>query len=111
MLQPPSEVRSVVRICLYAEVNMNLIDGSSVWVQSVAQMLTTLSWVDVTLLLRSGEERDVLTAPLRDHPRIELVEPDSLGHRGPLGPAEAVDCLLSLDSQHEFDLVLLRGRG
>jgi glycosyltransferase involved in cell wall biosynthesis len=111
MPQPPSEVRGDVRICLYAEVNMNLIDGSSVWVQSVAQMLTTLPWVNVTLLLRSAEERDLLTAPLRDHPRIELVEPDSLGHRGALGPAEAVDCLLSLDSQQEFDLVLLRGRG
>ena len=31
-----------MRIALYGEVNMNLLDGSSVWVQSMAQMLTSL---------------------------------------------------------------------
>ncbi|HEY6654286.1 MAG TPA: glycosyltransferase family 4 protein [Solirubrobacterales bacterium] len=110
--EPEAQVkaRRTVRVALYGEVNMNLIDGSSVWVQSVAQMLTTLPWVRVTLLLRTAEERDVLTAPLRIHPRIELVEPDSLGHGGPLGAAEAIDCLQSLDAQQGFDLVLLRGR-
>ena len=105
------KISRTVRVALYGEVNMNLIDGSSVWVQSVAQMLTTLSWVRVTLLLRTAEQRDVLTAPLREHPRIELVEPQSLGHRGPLGPAEATECLQSLDAEQGFDLVLLRGRG
>ena len=54
---------------------MNLIDGSSVWLQAVAQTLTSLPWVEVTLPLRVGEKRDVLTAALRDHPRIELLDP------------------------------------
>jgi glycosyltransferase involved in cell wall biosynthesis len=90
---------------------MNLIDGSSVWVQSVAQMLTTLPWVNVSVLLRSAATRDLLTTPLREHPRIELTEPESLGRKGPLSPAEAMDCLQSLDSDHGFDLVILRGRG
>ena len=102
---------TAVRVALYAEVNMNLIDGSSIWVQSVAQMLTTLPWVNVSVLLRSAEKRDVLTAPLREHPRMELIEPESLGHEGPLDPGEAMDCLLSLDSEHGFDVVMLRGRG
>jgi glycosyltransferase involved in cell wall biosynthesis len=108
---PEVKIRRTVHVALYGEVNMNLIDGSSVWVQSVAQMLTTLSWVRVTLLLRTAEQRDVLTAPLREHPRIELVEAESLGHRGPLGPAQALECLQSLDADQGFDLVLLRGRG
>ena len=99
-----------MRVVLYAEVNMNLIDGSSVWVQSVAQMLTTLPWVNVSVLLRAEEKRDLLTAPLRDHPRVELIEPESLGHQGPLDPGEALDCLLSLDSEGGFDVVMLRGR-
>jgi glycosyltransferase involved in cell wall biosynthesis len=111
MSQSSSAVRNGVHVALYAEVDMNLIDGSSVWVQSVAQMLTTLPWVKVSVLLRSAEKRDTLTAPLRAHPRIDLVEPESLGRRGPLDLGEAMECLLSLDSEHEFDLVILRGRG
>ena len=100
-----------MRVALYAEVSMNLIDGSSIWVESVAQMLTTLPWVNVSVLLRSAEKRDLLTAPLREHPRIALIEPESLGHEGPLDPGEAMDCLLSLDSERGFDVVMLRGRG
>ena len=66
---------------------MNQIDGSLIWVQSVAQMLTTLPWVNVSVLLRSVEKRDLLTSPLREHPRIELIEPESLGTKGRWTPA------------------------
>jgi glycosyltransferase involved in cell wall biosynthesis len=99
-----------MRIGLYGEVNMNLIDGSSVWVQSMAQMLTSLPEVEVTLLLRCAEERQVLTGPLHAHPRIELVDP-GIGPqpRRRLSPAEAVDALEALDSERHFDVVLLRG--
>jgi glycosyltransferase involved in cell wall biosynthesis len=98
-----------VHLALYGEIDMNLIDGSSVWVQSVAQMLTTLPQVELTLLLRCPEERDLLTAPLRAHPRIELVDPTSLGYAKPLAPAQALEALERLDLAREFDLVLLRG--
>jgi glycosyltransferase involved in cell wall biosynthesis len=99
-----------MRIALYGEVNLNLIDGSSVWVQSMAQMLTSLPGVEVTLLLRCAEERDVLTAPLHAHPRIELVDPASGPNpRARLNSAEAVDALEKLDDERHFDVVLLRG--
>lgn len=99
-----------MRVALYGEVNMNLLDGSSVWVQSMALMLTSLPQVEVTLLLRCAEERQVLTEPLHEHPRIELVDPGA----GPtprkrLSPQEAVDELEALDAEHHFDVVLLRG--
>jgi glycosyltransferase involved in cell wall biosynthesis len=102
--------QGVVRIALYGEVNMNLLDGSSVWVQSTAQMLTSLPNVEVTLLLRFPEERDVLTAPLHAQPRVELIDP-GLGPepRRPLSPTEAVDALEALDAERHFDIVLLRG--
>ena len=58
-----------MRIALYGEVNLNLLDGSSVWVQSMAQMLTSLPEVEVTLLLRFPEERQILTSPLHEHPQ------------------------------------------
>jgi glycosyltransferase involved in cell wall biosynthesis len=98
-----------LRLALYGEINMNLIDGSSIWIQSVCQMLTTLPWVEVTLLLRAPEERDLLTAPLRAHPRIELVHPKDRGDQPMLGPGGAVEALERLDRKQRFDIVLLRG--
>jgi glycosyltransferase involved in cell wall biosynthesis len=98
-----------IRLGVYAEVNMNLIDGSSVWVQSVAETLTRIEGVEVTLLLRAPEQRDVLTAPLRTNDRIELVYPDQLGHEAPLDAEQALEALERLDDERGFDHVLLRG--
>src|SRR4051812_26118362 len=100
-----------IRFGLYAEVNMNLIDGSSVWVQSVSQTLARIPGVDVTLLLRAREERDVLTAPLHANGRIELVRPEVPGHEKPLDVGSALDELERLDEKQPFDVVLLRGAG
>ena len=101
----PSDGRA--RLAVYGEIDMNLIDGSSVWLQSVAQVLATIPDTEVTVLLRCPDERSVLTAPLRDAENIELVEPPA-GAR--LDAAGAVDALERLDSERRFDLVLLRGR-
>jgi glycosyltransferase involved in cell wall biosynthesis len=108
----PAENRAgAIRFGLYAEVNMNLIDGSSVWVQSVSQTITLIPGVEVTLLLRAREKRDVLTAPLRANGRIELVGPDGLGHDELLDIESALDELGRLDRERHFDVVLLRGAG
>jgi glycosyltransferase involved in cell wall biosynthesis len=105
------QARARLRLALYAEVNMNLIDGSSVWVQSVGQTLTRIPGVEVTLLLRASEQRDILTAPLHADGRIELVPPDQLGYETPLDTEEALDALERLDQERGFDFVFLRGAG
>src|SRR3954462_2854346 len=108
-LERSEEGTRSIRFGLYAEVNMNLIDGSSVWVQSVAQTLTSIPGVQVTLLLRAPEQRDVLIAPLHANDRIELIHPDHFEIEKPLGPDVALESLESLDGEREFDHVLLRG--
>jgi len=85
---------------------MNLIDGSSIWLQSVATMLASLPGVEVTVLLRAPEERDLITGALAAHPQITL-EPPSTGRV--LKPPDAVAQLVALDDRIGFDLVLLRG--
>jgi len=95
-----------VHVAVYGEVNMNLIDGSSIWLQSVATMLASLPGVEVTVLLRAPEERDLITGALAAHPQITL-EPPSTGRV--LKPPDAVAQLVALDDRIGFDLVLLRG--
>jgi glycosyltransferase involved in cell wall biosynthesis len=98
------------RLALFAEVDANLIDGSSVWLQSVALLLAERA--EVTVLLRVAERRDVLTAPLRAHPRITLLDP---GIEPPdvrvLPPASAVERIEWLDAEQPFNAILLRGDG
>ena len=73
-----------MRIALYGEIDMNLIDSSSVWLQSLAQVLTLIPETEVTILLRRPEKRDVLTAPLRASERIEHLDEDSASRHASL---------------------------
>ena len=98
-----------LRIALYGEINMNLVDGSSIWLQSVAQTLTQLDSVEVLLLLKFPEERGLLTEPLRASSQVDVIDPRSIGHAAPLGPADAATALERLDAERRFDLFLLRG--
>jgi hypothetical protein len=64
-LPVPDAVRGApIRVLLYCPADLNLVDGSSIWVQSVAATLVTDPAVAVTLPLRRPETRDVITAAL-----------------------------------------------
>lgn len=98
------------RVAVYGEIDPNLIDGSSVWLQSVCQVLASIEGVEVTLLLRRPleSERRFLLVGLEANPRIDLVD---AGEPRLLGPTEALDLMEELDrGRGPFDLVLLRGQ-
>lgn len=98
------------RVAVYGEIDPNLVDGSSVWLQSICQVLASLDGVGVTLLLRRPlePERRFLLDGLEANARIELVD---AGRPGLLAPAEALDLLEELDRERgRFDQILLRGQ-
>lgn len=104
------------RIAVYGEIDPNLVDGSSVWLQSVCQVLASIDSVNVTLLLRRPlqPERRFLLDYLAATPGVEIVDG---GEEGPpaarrlLDPAAALDLLEALDCERSlFDAVLLRGQ-
>jgi glycosyltransferase involved in cell wall biosynthesis len=106
----PGAAETRRRVAVYGEIDPNLVDGSSVWLQSVCQVLASLDGVAVTLLLRRPlePERRFLLAELEADDRIEVVD---AGRPRLLAPVEALDRLEELDRQRgRFDLVLLRGQ-
>lgn len=98
------------RVAVYGEIDPNLVDGSSVWLQSICQVLASLDGVEVTLLLRRPlqPERRFLLEALEVDDAIEVVDG---GEQRLLAPAEALDLLGELDRERgPFDLVVLRGQ-
>ncbi len=95
-----------IRIALYGDVNLNLIDGSAIWLASLAQVLHRIGRVQLTVLRKAPERRDVVTAELVGLPRARVVGPPS---GSPLTPDEALDELERLDRRDGFDIVVLRG--
>lgn len=101
-----------LRVLLYSPANLNLIDGSSIWVQSVAETLHLDERVEITLPLKMPERRDVITGSLRRLERVELLDPRGVvGRRRPaeeLRNDDFLDLLERLDAERRFDVILLR---
>ena len=100
------------RALVYGDIDLNLIDGSAIWLQSVTQALARAGCA-VTLVLKAPVGTSRLIAPLLAEPGITVRRPFEehlLEGPGPLRPAAATELLTRLDSEQRHDLVVLRGR-
>jgi glycosyltransferase involved in cell wall biosynthesis len=96
-------------VLVYGDVDLNVIDGSSVWLQSLVRMLQRLPRAEVTLQLKRNPHREVLVAPLRALERVRIVsQPENEGRR--LLAHRAPRVLAELDeAAGGFDAIVLRG--
>ncbi|HEV2536226.1 MAG TPA: glycosyltransferase family 1 protein, partial [Streptosporangiaceae bacterium] len=103
------------RALVYGDIDLNLIDGSAIWLQSVTQALARAGCA-VTLVLKAPVRTSRLIAPLLAEPGVTVRRPfeehllDGLEGTGSLRPAAAVELLTRLDADQSYDLVVLRGR-
>lgn len=80
---------------LFSQANMNAIDGSSVWAQSITLALAALIDVEVTLLLSHPITTDKMLEPLFRHPAISVIDPVASGlATGPLTLSRAEKILV-----------------
>ncbi len=98
---------------VYGDVNLNLIDGSAIWVQSTVQALARAGCL-VTLVVKAPVRTDRLIAPLLAEPGVTVRRPHAEQLISGLGGAslsadQAAQLLAELDREHRHDLVVLRG--
>ncbi|WP_285731543.1 glycosyltransferase [Nocardiopsis sp. ATB16-24] len=99
---------------MYGDVDLNIIDGSAIWAQSMAQALSAAG-CEVTLLLKAPVRTDRLIEPLSRIPGVRLLRPyedKALPDPGPKGltPEQAVALMVEHHERRAFDLVVVRGR-
>ena len=102
------------RALVYGDVDMNLLDGSAVWLQSVIQALVGAG-CSVTLLLKAPVRTERLLAPIRALDGVTVRSPHAermpgTGQEANLNVAQAVAALAAIDGENPHDLVVLRGR-
>ncbi len=104
--------RSRPSALVYGDIDLNLVDGSAIWLQSVTQALAAAGCA-VTVVLKAPVRTDRLVAPLREADGVTIRSPHAEG----TAPAEAnltvpqaVAILAAVDAASRHDLVVLRGR-
>lgn len=101
------------RVLLYADVNLNVIDGSSVWLVSMAQALAGAGCA-VDVLLKAPSATDRLAGALAAAKGVRLQQPWTRPPRGrrvpeALTPAAAAARAGDLDAEGRYDAVVCRG--
>lgn len=99
------------RYCLYSPADLNLVTGSSIWVQAVAETLHVDEDAEIVLPLRSPERRRLITDQLRRLPRVTLVDPrrqEPYVTPSGLNTTQALDLIEALDREAPFDAIILR---
>jgi len=108
----------ISRALVYGDIDLNLIDGSAIWLQSVTQALARAGCA-VTLVLKAPVRTSRLIAPLLAEPGITVRRPfeehlleglEGLEGAGPVRAAAAAGLLTKIDAEQSHDLVVLRGR-
>jgi glycosyltransferase involved in cell wall biosynthesis len=100
------------RALVYGDIDLNLIDGSAIWLQSVTQALAGAGCA-VTLVLKAPVRTSRLIAPLLAEPGVTVRRPFEehlVEGPGPVTAAAAPELLARLDAETPHDLVVLRGR-
>jgi glycosyltransferase involved in cell wall biosynthesis len=101
------------RALVYGDIDLNLIDGSAIWLQSVTQALARAGCA-VTLVLKAPVRTSRLIAPLLAEPGVTVRRPFEehlVEGPGPIRSAAAPELLGRLDAEAPpYGLVVLRGR-
>ena len=108
---PAADAAPVRRVAIFADVNPNLIDGSTIWLQSLARAFAGLPGVEVSVVLRDPLTTEVVmgaarAAGARLLPLPDLVPGDA---RGAERPEQLVAALEALDTTTPHDLFVIRG--
>ena len=96
---------------VYGDVDLNLLDGSAIWLQSVTQALVAAGCA-VTLVLKAPVRTDRLIAPLRDVANVTIRSPHAENllpglTESSLTVPQAITVLAAVDGAKHHDLVVL----
>jgi len=112
----------MIRVLVYGDVDLNLIDGSAVWLASLAELLAESGRVEVTVLRKTRPLRATVSGTVEAHPSVELLDPWRLAATdrriarllefnagGRVHAAVAASLVRTLDERDHYDIVLVRG--
>lgn len=80
---------------LYSDINLNVVDGSSIWLSSMASILCMIG--KCILIAKTRPATDIVLSNVRNAESLTVLSPDDLGINGNLNPRDAASLIRYLD--------------
>lgn len=111
------------RPLIYADIDLNIIDGSAIWVTSILETMAQDHNIHPTILLKRPVIRDILVSSFDKYPNITIIDPWSKDFRKMdltlsdqewkrnkrLTVEAATEIMDQLDKVERYDMFLVRG--
>lgn len=98
------------KILLYGDLSLNIVDGSSVWLFSIAKLLAKDSENVVDILLKTKIENDILVKDLVGFSNITLLNPEEyLPRCKTVDSSNVVKIMKKIDSYRDYSCIIVRG--
>lgn len=103
---------TTLRVAVYGDLDLNLLDGSSIWLASLVETLTRGESIHVTILPKRKLVRGLLTDHLERLESVRFIGENELSRaKGrQLSPQQVAEILERHDRQESVDVLLIRGR-
>lgn len=106
---------SELRILIYGDIDLNFMDGSGVWLISIASMLSLNSRIKVDILLKAKEKNSHLINEIKGKDNIRLFHPFkefaeyTSGEQERLSVETSVRIMEKMNTDKAYDLIIVRG--
>lgn len=101
-----------LKVLIYGDVNLNIIDGSAVWLVSMAEA-SARAGAEVSVMLKSQIRNDRLVQNLRELPNVSVISPLGDAPSGQVEesytPRKAAQAIVGQQVQTNFDVIICRG--
>lgn len=104
-----------LRVLLYGDVDLNIMDGSAVWLTSVANMLTKDKNIRVDILLKAPIKQKHLISSVLDNPQINIINTFEIykdrmfNNRNRMDIEEASNLMTELNEEKNYHFLIVRG--
>ncbi|WP_175640262.1 glycosyltransferase [Metabacillus schmidteae] len=114
---------NILKPFIYADIDLNIIDGSAIWVTSILETMAQDHEIEPTILLKRPVIRDLLVKSFQKYPNVTILNPwskefkelglnledDSFLKTKRLTPEQATNIMDELDQMNRYHMFLVRG--
>ena len=98
-----------IRGLIYGDINLNIIDGSSIWLTSLINVLQINQNIDIDLLLKVPISQKDIVNSIKNYDGIKKIDPYESIRKKRLETKDACNIIKNKNKIENYDFIFLRG--
>lgn len=100
-----------LKVLVYGDIDINMIDGSSIWIASIINVLSINKNIDINYLIKREIKNENILKSIKHIDTLKIINPfkNIKFNNSKMGIDEAADYIQYLDDKNDYDCIIIRG--